>query len=56
MKRRIRSIWRELSPNLGPVDCVVVVRPEAATLSFAGLSERVASGVAQAARETPRAR
>lgn len=47
MKRRIRAIWREVSRGLGPVDCVVVVRPEAATLSFAALAERVSAGVAR---------
>lgn len=55
MKRRIRSIWRELSPSLGPVDCVVVVRPEAANLNFAELTKGVAAGVAPAARK-PRPR
>lgn len=47
VKRRIRAIWREVSPGLGPVDCVVVVRPEAASLSFAGLSQRVSAGLAR---------
>jgi len=53
MKRRIRAIWRDVSPGLGPVDCVVIVRPEAADLTFAALSERIESGVT---RSTERAR
>lgn len=52
MKRRLRSIWRELSPNLGPVDCVVVVRPEATASNFAKLSAGVAAAVASATRKT----
>lgn len=34
VRRRIRVLWREVSPAVGAVDCVVVVRPGATALSF----------------------
>ena len=40
MKRRLRAIWRDLAPAAA-VDCVIVVRAEAAQLSDADLTETV---------------
>lgn len=40
MKRRLRAIWRDLAPAAA-VDCVIVVRAEAAQLSYAELTETV---------------
>lgn len=39
-KRRIRGIWRTIRPER-PLDCVVVVREEATSLSFQELSRQV---------------
>lgn len=37
IRRRIRELWRELVPCVRSMDCVVVVRPVAAKLSYRDL-------------------
>jgi ribonuclease P protein component len=38
LKRRIRAIWREVKPVASPIDCVVVVRGNAARLTYGELA------------------
>jgi len=54
MKRRLRAIWREAGPGAG-IECVIVVRTEAASLSYGELRETVEHclGRAASARKLP---
>lgn len=49
MKRRLRAIWRALTPAAA-IDCVIVVRPEAAKLTYRELAESVEACLRRAAQ------
>jgi ribonuclease P protein component len=45
LKRRIRAIWRDVKPLAPPIDCVVVVRGNAAGLAYRELAGQLGNSL-----------